>query len=155
LGFDGPLVLNTKEDGLEERILTLLQASGITHYFFLDTAHPTLVRLLALVLGAHLSLRVSKWESVEAAQPWLTQTDAHARPGWIWLDCFGGTRLAQQVVHDLLHSHAAAQVCLVSPELQQAPVGKISAFAALGRLSAAICTKRPDLWRRCLHKAGH
>src|SRR5262245_1101996 len=41
----GTLIVNTKEDGLEESVMADLARLGVTNFFFLDTAVPTLVRL--------------------------------------------------------------------------------------------------------------
>ncbi len=44
IGIQGPLVLNTKEDMLETKVMSLLSDFGITNYFFIDTPLPTLVK---------------------------------------------------------------------------------------------------------------
>jgi hypothetical protein len=43
-GITGPIILNTKEDGLEETLIGAMKQAGIESFFFLDTALPTLVR---------------------------------------------------------------------------------------------------------------
>lgn len=153
-GFQGPLVLNTKEDGLEDRILRCLEAARIDNFFFLDTAPPTLVRLLKAGHGANTSVRLSAWEPAQAAEPWLmANTPAH-RPGWVWLDCFEGDALPESAIAPWVHAHPEVKVCLVSPELQRAPLERIAEFHGLWRLAAAVCTKRPDVWQHTMKKDG-
>ena len=36
--------LNTKDDGLEDRVLVAMDETGVTQFFFLDTVLPTLVK---------------------------------------------------------------------------------------------------------------
>lgn len=153
MGFAGPLILNTKEDGLEEAILACLKIHHIEHFFFLDTAAPTLVRLLDAGMGAHTSLRVSAWETTAAAEAWLAPPLAQNRPHWIWLDCFGGAPMVAKEIELFLHHHKTLKMCLVSPELQRSPISLIPNFRNLGRLSAAICTKHPAAWHQTLKDA--
>jgi hypothetical protein len=40
----GTLILNIKEEGLEARLIALMQQHGITDYFFLDQSFPFLVK---------------------------------------------------------------------------------------------------------------
>ena len=134
----GPLILNTKEDGLEERVMEVLSQEGIDHYFFLDTALPTLVRLTSGGRHRKFAVRLSSFEGVEGVRRFQSLVD------WVWVDCFGGKPLPADSVAEL---KGAFRLCLVSPELQGQPVDAIGGFAELGRLSDAICTKRPDLWR--------
>jgi len=142
-GFSGPLILNTKEDGLEERVLELLRREGVTNFFFLDTAFPTLVRRSGTEsnrLGEpHFAVRVSRYEPV---QPELFQTLAAE---WAWVDCFGAEPLALAVLAAL---PSRVRVCLVSPELQQGSVDGLEKFRPLVSRADAICTKKPEEWLR-------
>ncbi|WP_216073237.1 hypothetical protein, partial [Acinetobacter nosocomialis] len=40
----GTLILNVKEEGLEDALLARMQAAGISDFFFLDQSFPFLVR---------------------------------------------------------------------------------------------------------------
>lgn len=149
-GIHGPLVLNTKEDGLEETIVAMLGEFGIDHYFFLDTTPPTLARCLARGWGPHMSVRLSRYEPAAAVQPWFdwaTQQGRLAAPGWVWVDCFDGVPLKGDALAPLA---AHAQLCLVSPELQQQPLERIRAFQHLAPMVDAICTKSPSAWHATL-----
>ncbi len=136
--FRGPLVLNTKEDGLEERILAQLRERGIENFLFLDTAAPTLVRWAQTPLAAHFFLRLSTFEPVAALEPFVK------RMNWVWVDCFGGVPLDSALVRQAKKNF---KVCLVSPELQGQPAERIQDFAKLFALADAVCTKAPERWQ--------
>lgn len=142
-GIAGPLILNTKEDGLEERIFAMLAKAKIDNFFFLDTALPTLVKWMAVGKGASFAVRCSAFEPPDAA----LKLAGEARP-WAWVDCFGGEPLPVEAVRRLLPRF---RICLVSPELQGQPLSRIDEFLTLGSLAEAICTKQPGEWtrRRC------
>ncbi|MCX7978984.1 MAG: hypothetical protein N2578_08275, partial [Bdellovibrionaceae bacterium] len=135
--LSGPLILNTKEDGLEKRVIELMSRYKISNYFFLDTTIPTLVKYLETPAAKHFSVRVSKFESP------LTSRHLVDRAGWIWLDCFDGVPMTL----GQLHGVELKKICLVSPEIQVAGAPVTEEFVQLGRKCAAICTKVPDVWK--------
>ncbi|MDX9845238.1 MAG: phosphatidylinositol-specific phospholipase C/glycerophosphodiester phosphodiesterase family protein [Aquabacterium sp.] len=138
----GTLILNVKEEGLEERLIGLMAARGISDYFFLDQSFPFLIRWARN--GEHrCAVRVSEFESIETALALAGQID------WAWVDCFTRfplDRAGANRLHD-----AGFKLCVVSPELQgRAAEAEILSFASLlesqGVKPDAVCTKRPDLW---------
>lgn len=139
----GPLILNTKEDGLEDRALELLHYYKVTNFFFLDTAFPTLIRCSSATTSrsadSRFAIRVSKYEHV---QPALFQTLA---AGWVWADCFGAEPLGLETLNSL---PSRVRVCLVSPELQQGSLDDLLNFKDLISRVDAICTKQPSAWIR-------
>lgn len=138
----GTLILNVKEEGLEERLIGLMAARGITDYFFLDQSFPFLIRWSRR--GEHrCAARVSEFESIETAMSLAGQID------WVWVDCF--TRFPLDGVGAKRLQNAGFKLCLVSPELQgRAAEVEIPALASLlqdlGVQPDSVCTKRPDLW---------
>jgi hypothetical protein len=132
------LIINTKEDGHELNILTLLSKYAIQRFFFLDTTLPTLVQLTVKSKEKRVAVRVSEYEPVEAAQRFAGLAD------WIWLDCFSGVAPTLNTVRLLQKSF---KVCLVSPELQGYPADQISSFLQLKPVIDAVCTKVPEHWR--------
>lgn len=130
----GTLILNTKEDGLEEHCLELLSARGITNFFFLDTTIPTLVRL-GKKYRNHFAVRYSSFENLGLA----VAMREHAT--WAWVDCFGREPVTFEEVANL--KQAGFKVCLVSPELQGGTVDEKKNFEDLMAMSDAICTKFP------------
>ncbi|MGQ0503684.1 MAG: hypothetical protein ACT4TC_00015 [Myxococcaceae bacterium] len=135
-GLRGPLILNTKEDGLEEQTVAKLAARELKSFFFLDTTVPTLVRWTAQG-ERRFATRCSKYEPAEACLAFADRCD------WLWVDCFQGVPLTAQ---DLAPVTGKFRLCLVSPELQGQPLTSISQFAELYRLADAVCTKSPRTW---------
>ena len=140
----GTLILNVKEEGLEENILRLVHTQGITDYFFLDQSFPFLIKT-ARNGERRCAVRVSEFESLETALQVAPLVD------WVWVDCFTRFPLTQADAHKL--QTAGLKLCLVSPELQGfEPEESIPALRDLllqeGIFAEAVCTKRPDLWER-------
>jgi hypothetical protein len=139
----GTLIVNVKEEGLEERLIALLRKHDISDYFFLDQSFPFLVKW-ANAGERRCAARVSEYESVDAALSLAGKID------WVWVDCFTRFPLPRE---DAMRLHKAGfKLCLVSPELQgRNPDTEIPALRALladsGIFAEAVCTKRPDLWR--------
>lgn len=140
----GTLILNIKEEGLEARLIALMQQHGITDYFFLDQSFPFLVKWSKA--GEHrCAVRVSEYESVESALTLAGKVD------WVWVDCF--TRFPLSGADAARLQQAGFRLCLVSPELQGRPAdSEIPALRALlaerGIVADAVCTKRADLWEQ-------
>src|SRR5690348_14334876 len=61
----GTLILNPKEDGLENAILAELNKFRITDFFFLDLTLPTTVRLCVKEKVRRVALRYSEYEPRE------------------------------------------------------------------------------------------
>ncbi|MFT5644018.1 MAG: hypothetical protein ACI83P_001572 [Janthinobacterium sp.] len=140
----GTLILNVKEEGLEERLIALMQEHRIDDYFFLDQSLPFLVKW-ARAGQRRAAVRVSEFEPVVAALRLAGQVD------WAWIDCFTRFPLTGRDAGRL--KDAGFRLCLVSPELQgRDAVTGIEQLAALlyrhGITADAVCTKRPDLWAR-------
>ena len=138
----GTLILNVKEEGLEPRLIALMQAKGIDDYFFLDQSFPFMMKYADAASGRS-AVRVSEFESVETA---LTLA---GRVQWIWVDCF--THFPLSATDAARLQAAGFKLCLVSPELQQRNAeDEIPALRALlrerGITAEAVCTKRTDLW---------
>jgi len=138
------LILNVKEEGLEQRLLALMAAKKIDDFFFLDQSFPFLVKT-ARSGEKRTAVRISEFESIRTAEALAGLVD------WIWLDCF--TRfpvIGEEAAH--LKS-LGFRLCLVSPELQGRP-DEIQALRALLRREGvdadAVCTKRPDLWEEAI-----
>lgn len=137
----GTLILNVKEEGLEQRLLSLMASHGIDRFFFLDQSVPFLIRT-AKAGERRCAVRVSEFESVESALAVASLID------WVWVDCFTRFPLDRKSAQRL--TDAGLKLCLVSPELQGRPVSEIAelreALAGEGIVAEAVCTKRPDLW---------
>lgn len=135
------LILNVKEEGLENRLIMEMRRFCIDDYFFLDQSFPFLLKT-SKSGESRSAVRVSEYESVETA------LSLQGRVDWVWLDNFDRIWY-DNVLIDMLKSKGF-RVCLVSPELQGLPQEYISKIKTI--LSQclspidAVCTKNPDRW---------
>jgi hypothetical protein len=138
----GTLILNVKEEGLEARLIALMQSKGIADYFFLDQSFPFLVKWSKT--GEHrCAVRVSEFESIETALTLAGKVD------WVWVDCFTRFPLSEHDARSL--KDAGFKLCLVSPELQGRDANVeiphlVSLLKERNIAADAVCTKRPNLW---------
>lgn len=136
------LILNVKEEGLEDALLERMARAGISDFFFLDQSFPFLVRT-ANRGERRCAVRVSEFESIDTALTLAGRID------WVWVDCF--TRFPLDTSDAERLRDAGFRLCLVSPELQgRTNPAAISAMrnevAAKNIRIDAVCTKQPDLW---------
>jgi hypothetical protein len=137
------LILNVKEEGLEDRLLALMAAHGIENFFFLDQSFPFLVRT-ANGGEKRCAVRVSEYETIDTA------LSLAGRIEWVWVDYFTRFPLDRDDA-DRLRA-AGFKLCLVSPELQgRTDPGEIDAMRrtidTLGIEIDAVCSKTPERWR--------
>lgn len=136
------LILNVKEEGLEQRLMDLMAARGIEDFFFLDQSFPFLIKT-ARQGERRCAVRVSEYEQLDTALSLAGKID------WVWVDCFTRFPLSGS---DAFKLHEAGfKLCLVSPELQQrTDPGEIPALQQLlaeRRITPeAVCTKWPERW---------
>jgi hypothetical protein len=137
------LILNVKEEGLEERLIALMQSRQITDYFFLDQSFPYLIKWSNLG-EKNCAVRVSEYEAIQTA------LSLKSKINWVWVDCF--TKFPLEAEDALKLRQAGFKLCLVSPELQ----GRHAAqeiyqlqhiLKERNIIVDAVCTKRMDLWQ--------
>jgi hypothetical protein len=138
----GTLILNVKEEGLEERLIHLMKSRGCEDYFFLDQSFPFLFKW-SNKGEKRCAVRVSEFESLETA------LSLAGRVNWVWVDCFTRFPLMGDQAERL--QKAGLRLCLVSPELQgrhaETEIPTLIEFLKQqGIVAEAVCTKRPDLW---------
>jgi hypothetical protein len=75
------LILNVKEEGLEERLIEIMLSKGIRDYFFLDQSFPFLVKWSKMG-ESRCAARVSEFESIDTVLSLKGEID------WVWVDCF-------------------------------------------------------------------
>ena len=138
----GTLILNVKEEGLEDALLGIVARRQIEKFFFLDQSFPFLMRY-ANRGERRCAVRVSEYESIDTALTLAGRID------WTWIDCF--TRFPIDGAEARRLHQAGFRLCLVSPELQGRDAA--AGIPALRKLleefavtADAVCTKRPDLW---------
>jgi hypothetical protein len=134
----GTLILNAKEEGLEDEILELVASRGIEDFFFLDLTGPMMVRL-ARRGESRFAVRYSEYESLETCLRFA----GLAR--WAWIDCFTHAPL-DSTAYAALREHF--KLCLVAPELEGHDPRLADHYRSLLRLCPmdAVCTDFPELW---------
>jgi hypothetical protein len=138
----GTLILNVKEEGLEQRLLELMASRGVERFFFLDQSFPFLIRT-ARQGESRCAVRYSEFESAETVLALAGQVQ------WVWVDLFTAARPNPD---DLQRFQSAGfKLCLVSPELQgrwdRAEIDALKGhFAIHGIRFDAVCTKSPEAW---------
>ena len=138
------LILNVKEEGLEQRLISCMEENNITNFFFLDQSFPFLIKW-ANYGEKRCAVRISEFESIDTALSLSGKVD------WIWVDCFSRFPLNKSDYIRL--KNAEFKLCLVSPELQgRTDESDILDLKLLlksnGFKMDAVCTKRADLWEQ-------
>ncbi len=136
-----PLILNVKEDALEEKILEILNQHGVTDFFFLDQSYPSIRRMISMGI-TRVATRVSDYEDLATA--------LRSGSDWVWLDSFSGSWEYLMEATTAIEGNGQKS-CLVSPELQRLDSGaELEGLKTLIRESEllidAVCTKRPESW---------
>ena len=128
----GLLVLNIKEAGIEDKVLRLVRARGITDCFLLDVEFPYLYRAARKGERA-IAVRYSEDECIETVLKYKGRVD------WVWIDTISRLPLDAAVVEQL----RGFKTCLVCPERWGRPQD-IPAYrqqlAALGMQIDAVMT---------------
>lgn len=137
----GTLILNVKEEGLEEEILFLLKKNLVESYFFLDQSFPSIFKNIKNK-DTKSAIRISDYESVENA------FNLEGKIDWIWLDIFDKFVISKEVLKKLKRKEF--KVCLASPELNNTSkltIRDLKKFLKEKKIILdAVCTKFPHLW---------
>jgi len=140
----GTLILNVKENGLEQKLLHLLGDFGIEKFFILDQSFPYLINTINNG-EKRCAVRLSEYESINTA---LKLKD---KVNWIWIDFFTKFPLDSKL-YDLLKS-SNFKLCIVSPEIQGHNEEKcfyLKNFIKQNNMKFdAVCTKNFHFWEDC------
>ena len=135
------LIMNVKEEGLEESCISLLREFKIKNYFFLDQSFPMLIKA-AKQNSLKTSIRFSQFESLETVLKFKGMVD------WVWVDYYEKYPLSKNIIEILRRNNF--KICLVSPELQCYDLKEINlAFDSVKAYFSkidAICTKHISVW---------
>lgn len=147
---EGPMILNVKTEGVEERCIELMNKFQIKNWFFLDLSMPYFVKYSKLAESLaikgfgpeNLAVRFSEEEPIEYALNFAKKAK------WVWVDCFTKLPLDDESYNKL--KQAEFKICLVSPELQKYSPDLIRDFRIQlqGKEIDSVCTKHPDLWKK-------
>ena len=137
------LILNVKEDGLEDRLISIMIKQKIENYFFLDQSFPSLLKTINNG-ESRVAIRISEFESMETAMNLQGKVD------WLWIDCFSKFPLTK-VQLDILRNQGRFKLCFVSPELQgrkdkNSIISLRKKIESFGIKGDAVCTKYPEIW---------
>lgn len=136
-----PLILNVKEDALENSILHYLNEYGVFDFFFLDQSYPSIRRTINSGL-TKVATRVSDYEDL--------QTALNSGSDWVWLDSFSGKWDYLNEAVPVLTKNGQ-KTCLVSPELQRTnssdELHYLQEMILQESLAiTSVCTKLPEIW---------
>ena len=142
------IILNVKEEGLEEELIKIMKEHEINNYFFLDQSFPFLIKY-ANKGYTKSAVRFSEFESID------TVLSLSGKIEWVWIDYFSHFPLNSKDSY-LLHDKGF-NICLVSPELQgfnpQVEIIKLQNFIKNNDISFdTVCTKYPLLWESFIRK---
>ena len=137
----GTLIINLKEEGLENDILKIMSQKQIKDFFFLDQSFPFLIKT-SLKGESRSAVRVSEYESIETALTLKGKVD------WVWVDFFNKFPLDFHDFNKL--KEANFKLCLVSPELQNKSKEIVKDLRKhledQKMYFDAVCTKYPNFW---------
>ena len=136
------LILNVKEEGLEEMIINLLEKFNINNYFFLDQSFPFLMKY-SRKKNKHLATRFSDYENIKNI------VNLKNKVQWVWIDYFDKFSLNDKNIN--LVKKLNFKYCLVSPELHgENKILKIREVKEIlndfNFVPDAVCTKKPNEW---------
>lgn len=138
------LILNVKEEGIEEKVLDSVHRHNIKDFFFLDQTFPLIVKTLK---GGETrtSIRISDLESISN----LEKIDHFLplKPNWVWIDSLTGNWEHLSYLTDI--KKMGFRICLASPELHQrkleSELDQIYEFIKSTPIDS-VCTKYPEKW---------
>lgn len=131
----GTLILDIKDERIEEKVLSILCHYDIPNFFFLDCSFPMIYKLTEVIKERNVAIRFSEYEGIETA------VNMQGKAGWVWVDTFNKNPMSQ---YDwALLKSLGYKICFVSPELQGQPEKReeyLKYFEKTGVKLDAICT---------------
>lgn len=136
------IVLNVKEEGLESKIIKILNKHKIRDYFFHDQSFSTLLKNMKKM---RVSIRYSEYEEIKEKNKIFKYVK------WIWLDHFTSFPLSVKFYEYLKKNKI--KICIVSPELVRKKfINKAirlkKHILKKGFKIDAVCTKLPEIWKK-------
>lgn len=104
----GLMILNIKSEGVEYKILELLEKYNIKNYFFLDSSFPMIMKLTKLGIK-NIALRFSEVEPIELLE------QMSGTVSWVWVDTFTKNPLTFEKFRRI--KELGYRLCFVSPDL--------------------------------------
>ena len=140
------LILNVKEEGLEDIVIKILKKNKKKNFFFHDQTFSTLLKNM---FKTRVSIRFSEYEDLKR------KNYLYKKIRWLWLDNFNQIELSKKFYNYL--KNKKVKICMVSPELikrkRQNEIKKIINNLKKNKFYLdAVCTKKPKLWRALLNE---
>lgn len=98
------LIVNIKESGIENQVIQSMNEKKIENFFLLDVEFPYILQNYKKN-GNYLSLRYSKYESIESIKPFIGKVK------WIWVDTYADFNVDKNIANILKNF----KICIVSP----------------------------------------
>jgi hypothetical protein len=135
------IVLNVKEEGLEKKIIKILNKNKVNNYFFHDQTFSTLLKNMR---NTKVSIRYSEHEEIKEKDKIFRYVK------WVWLDHFTSFPLNLKFYKYLKKNKI--KICIVSPELVSKKFSykskKLKEYILKkGFKIDAVCTKLPAIWK--------
>ena len=136
------IVLNVKEEGLENKILKILNEYKIKNYFFHDQ---TFSSLLKSKNKFDVSIRYSEYEDLKKIKELFDKIK------WLWIDNFNEVKLSKKFYYFL--KRKKVKICVVSPELvnknRLKEIEDLFLYFKKNKFSIdAVCTKNHRKWMK-------
>lgn len=135
------LILNVKEEGLEEFLIKKMYFAGINNFFILDQGFPYLIKTLNKG-EKRCSVRLSEYESIN------TVLSLKGKIDWVWIDFFSKFPI-NYAQYEILKNNKF-KLCFVSPELQgysdEVCIDLKDYIKQNNMQFDAVCTKKLNFW---------
>ena len=137
----GTLILNVKENGLEEELLKTMQSLNKENFFILDQSFPYIINTIKNG-EKRCAVRLSEYESINTV---LSLKDKLC---WVWIDFFTKFPVDFEIYKILKKQNF--KLCFVSPELQGHTHSKClnlkNYIKSNNMYFDAVCTKKIKFW---------
>ena len=137
----GTLILNVKENGLEEELIKTVQYFNIEKFFLLDQSFPYILNTIKTG-EKRCAVRLSEYESINTV---LALKD---KLSWVWIDFFTKFPIDCEI-YKILKKYNF-KLCFVSPELQghtHSTCLKLKKYIkSFEMYFDAVCTKKVNFW---------
>ena len=138
------LILNVKEEGIENLILNYVKKNRIKNYFLLDVTVPKIFQFIKNKKKNNLCLRISKFEKLNQLNFFNKKIE------WIWVDTFDNKIPLN--INDLEGYSKKFKLCLVSPELVKTNNIDVIKFIKINKYKlnffSAVCSKNIKTWEK-------
>lgn len=105
----GTIILDIKNERIEEECLRLLREYQVDDYFFLDCSFP-MIHKLTESGEKKVAIRFSEYEGIDTLRAMRGKCD------WVWVDTFTKNPLTKEIASEI--HRLGYKICFVSPELQ-------------------------------------